>query len=144
MLVLVPSSTHKRDAEWDGPYTGRRKVGTVNYEVYMPDKRKKVRIFHVNMLRGWYYAKGTSYFINEHEEETSDNDEEMPQLLWDTPKGTWQDVVMGKDLDEHQRQDLSNLLAKFTDVLSDDPDKTRVINHSINTWTIYTCKTVAL
>ena len=120
MLVLEPSSTHKLHAEWAGPYTVRRKVGTVNYEVYMSDKGKKVRIFHVNMLRGWYHAKGTSCFINEHEEETSDTDEEIPQLLSDTPKGTWQDVLMSKDLNEQQRQDLSDLLAEFSDVLSNE------------------------
>ena len=65
-----------------------------------------MRTFHDNMLRGWYHTKGTSYFINEHEEETSDNDEEIPQLLSDTPKGTRHDVVMGKDLEEQRRQRL--------------------------------------
>ena len=87
------------------------------------------------MLRGWYHAKGTSYFINKHEEETSDNDEENPQLLSNTPKGTWQDVVMGKDLDKQQPQGLSNLLAKFSDVLSEDPGKIHVISHCIDTGT---------
>ena len=78
----------------------RQKFGTVNYEVHTPDKRKKVRIFHVNILRGWYHAKGTSFFNNEQEEGTPDSDEEIPQLLSDVPKGTWQEVVMGKDPDE--------------------------------------------
>ena len=135
VLVLLPSSTHKLHAEWTGPNTVRRKVGAVNYEVYMPDKRMKVRVFHVNMLRGWYHAKGTSCFTNEQDEETSDSDEEIPQLLSVTSKGTWRDVVMGKDLDEQQLQDFSNLLAEFSDVLSDDPGKTHVISHCIDTGT---------
>ena len=61
MLVPMPTSTHKLHAEWTGPYRVRLKVGAVNCEVCMPDNRKKVRIFHVNMLKGWYHAKGTSF-----------------------------------------------------------------------------------
>lgn len=72
----------------------------------IPDKRKKVSIFHVNMLRQWYHAKPTSYFNNERDEELSDSDEEILQLLSDTSIGTRQDVVMGKEQDEQQRQDL--------------------------------------
>ena len=29
-------------------------MGPVNYEVDMTDKRKKIRLFHVNMLRKWH------------------------------------------------------------------------------------------
>ena len=42
---------------------------------------------------------------------------------------------MGKDLDETQRQDLTNLLAKFRDVLSYDPGKMHVISYCIDTGT---------
>ena len=42
---------------------------------------------------------------------------------------------MGKDLDEQQRKGLSSLLAEFSDVLSDDPGKSRVIDHCIDTGT---------
>ena len=59
MLVPLLTSTHKLHAEWNRTYTVRWKVRAVNYEVHMPDKRKKVSIFHVNMQRGWYHAKET-------------------------------------------------------------------------------------
>ena len=80
-------------------------------------------------------CKRDSYFNNEQEEGAPDSDEEIPQLLSDVPKGTWQEVVKGKDPDEMQRQDLMNLLAQFSDVLSDDPGKTHVISHCIDTGT---------
>ena len=42
---------------------------------------------------------------------------------------------MGKELDEMQRRYLMNLLAEFSDVLSDDLGKTHVISHCIDTGT---------
>ena len=39
VLVLLPSSTDKLSAEWQGPYPIERKVGKVDYEVNMGDKR---------------------------------------------------------------------------------------------------------
>ena len=54
MLVLLPTSTSKLLAQWQGPYEVLRKVGKENYEVFMAGRRKKKQIFHINMLRKWY------------------------------------------------------------------------------------------
>ena len=54
VLVLLPTSTNKMLARWQGPYEVARRCGKVNYEVRMCDRRKQHRIFHVNMLRVWY------------------------------------------------------------------------------------------
>ena len=48
---VLPSSADKLSAEWQGPYPIERKVSKVDYEVNMGDRRKKLRVFHVNMLR---------------------------------------------------------------------------------------------
>ena len=42
VLVLLPSSTNKLSAEWQGPYSIERKVGKVDYEVNMGDRRKEL------------------------------------------------------------------------------------------------------
>ena len=40
VLILLPTSTKKLLAQWQGPYPIVRKVGKVNYKVDMKDKSK--------------------------------------------------------------------------------------------------------
>ena len=61
VLVLLPTSQKKLQAAWQGPYNVTRKVGTVDYEVYMHDKKKRKRIFHINMLKPWYTNEKVIY-----------------------------------------------------------------------------------
>ena len=49
MLVLLPSSTNKLLAQWQGPYEVLEQVGSVDYMIDMHDRRKRRKIFHVNM-----------------------------------------------------------------------------------------------
>ena len=51
VLVLLPTSSNKSLAHWQGPYYVIRKVGRVSYEIDMPNKRKRRKVFHVNMLK---------------------------------------------------------------------------------------------
>ena len=49
--MLLPTTSNKLLAHWQGPYCVIRKVGKVNYEIVMPNKRKRRKVFHVNMLK---------------------------------------------------------------------------------------------
>ena len=60
VLVLLPTSTHKLLAQWQGPYDVVKKINKVIYEVEMQNKRKRLRRFHINMLRKWYEPLATS------------------------------------------------------------------------------------
>ena len=51
VLVLLPTSTSKFLAQWQGPYRVVRRIGDVDYEVDMIGRKKRRRIFHVNMLK---------------------------------------------------------------------------------------------
>ena len=51
VLVLLPMSPHKLRAQWQGPYSIVEKNGEANYVVDMRDNNKRLRTFHVNMLR---------------------------------------------------------------------------------------------
>ena len=57
VLVFLPDSAAKLDSKWQGPYSIVRKINEVNYVVNMADKRKKHRVFHINMLKEWYNRK---------------------------------------------------------------------------------------
>lgn len=37
-----------------------RKVGSVTYKLYMPDRRKKHQVFHVNLLKEWFDRPASS------------------------------------------------------------------------------------
>ena len=52
VLVLLPTSTQKLHAQWEGPYTVKRPVGKATYKVTMPERRPNV-VFHINSLRKW-------------------------------------------------------------------------------------------
>ena len=51
VLVLLPTSSDKLLAQWQGPYQVLQRVGKVNYLIDMQDKR---RVFHVNMLKDFH------------------------------------------------------------------------------------------
>ena len=75
VVVLLPTSTHKLRAQWQGPYTVVRKIGDVNYMVDMKDKEKRHRAFHINVLKRWYEPKNCLYL-----QEPEESREELP--LW--------------------------------------------------------------
>ena len=53
VLVLMPAAHSKLEAQWQGPYTIAEKVTDVTYKIHTPEKRKKSRILHVNLLSPW-------------------------------------------------------------------------------------------
>ena len=54
VLLLLPSSTKKFLAQWQGPYSVTRHVGKVNYEIEMPDKGGRKQVFYVKYLRKFH------------------------------------------------------------------------------------------
>lgn len=82
VLVLLPTSAAKLEAQWQGPYKISKVVGRVNYLVHLHDKRKSKRIFHVNMLREWHSPLSNAYLTQAGEDE----EEEIPS--WKEEGGT--------------------------------------------------------
>ena len=109
VLVLLPTSTSKLIAQWQGPYEVKRRIGKLNYEVDMCDKQKRKRIFHVNMLRQWHRRSHTSYLAEEVIREEYE-DEDIP--LWDGGESDTQPVI-NKELSGKQKGELGKLLKEF-------------------------------
>ena len=65
VLVLLPTSSSKLLAQWQGPYEIIKPVGKVNYQVQMHDHRKKTRILHVNMLQRSHTPSSPNYLTKE-------------------------------------------------------------------------------
>ncbi|KYO26197.1 hypothetical protein Y1Q_0002005 [Alligator mississippiensis] len=52
VLVLIPATSSKQLAMWQGPFTFIRQVGSVDYEVRKPGHRREQQQ-HVNRLKEW-------------------------------------------------------------------------------------------
>jgi len=72
-LVLLPTDSKKLLSQWQGPYKIVKRIGRVNYQIEMHDRRKQQRIFHVNMLWPWYTATSNSYLSAEIVEDDQDD-----------------------------------------------------------------------
>ena len=135
VLVLLPTSSNKLLAEWQGPYTILRCRGRVgsgcacqlhtSYEVDMHNRRKRKRIFHVNMLHEWHTQNADSFLADE----VSDEGEDI--VHWD---GTEDDQpIINECLTSREMLDLQQLLRVFGDILRDQPGCTTITQHHIDT-----------
>ena len=127
VLILLPSSSSKLLAQWQGPYEVVKKVGKVNYMVRLHDRRKKDRTYHVNMLRKWHVPTSCSYFMHAETEEELD---EIPSWNDSTKGGS---PTLGSQLEATQRTELHDLLKEFEDVFNAQPGKTTLAEHQIET-----------
>ena len=59
VLVLLPTSSSKLEAQWQGRYKVLKKVSDVTYVVHMHNKHKGKRTFHVNLLKKWHSTPDT-------------------------------------------------------------------------------------
>ncbi|KAL5506395.1 hypothetical protein EMCRGX_G008021 [Ephydatia muelleri] len=116
VLVLLPTVTNKLMAKWQGPYCVKAKVTPMTYEIDMSDKKKRQRIFHVNMLKGW----NTPTTVCLAAEEMEDG-EEIP--LW---KEESEEPKINEKLTQKQKKELDALRTEFGDVMSDLPGKTEM------------------
>ncbi len=51
VLVLLPTSSSKLLAKWQGPFEVTRRVGDLNYEVVQTDRSGARQIYHLNLLK---------------------------------------------------------------------------------------------
>lgn len=116
VLMLLPSSTSKVLAQWQGPHLHvvTRRVGNDNYEVNMFDKQKRQQVFHVNTLHQWRSPVDLASLTTEVMDSGEDSDDNV--VAWDGD-GRGEQPTAGKRLDHQQRVDLQHLLKEYDDIL---------------------------
>ena len=132
VLVLLPTSTSKLLAQWQGPYPVIRSVGSVNYQIDMVGKRKRKRIFHVNMLQKWNTPTSTVFWAKEEESPEAVHEEE-DVVLWKDGDSNEEKSSYGEQLTEQQLKQLQGVLTDFKDVLYSEPGQTDLVEHTIET-----------
>ena len=100
-------------------------MGKVNYLIDMQDRRKRKRVFHVNMLKDFHVRENQGCFVEEIQEEA-----DIPS--WRSGEAG-QVVDMGEGLDSGQKKELKELLGRFAKVFSNKPGKTTLYEHRIHT-----------
>eukprot|EP00731_Ephydatia_muelleri_P001970 Em0001g1970a len=131
VLVLLPTSNNPLLAQWQGPYKVVKAVGKVNYCVDMHDRRKRHRVFHVNMLRE-FYPDNHQQVVGWAEDMETDLQEEIP--VWkDGEAVTLDSCHMGEQLTPEQKTELCTLLKEVSGVMSNIPGVTRMAEHRIET-----------
>ena len=133
VLVLLPSSTSKLLASWQGPYVVKKRLSDVTYEVDMSDKKKRKRIFHVNMLRAWHTPQVTQSLWAGNEEEVEDDTEGDDLVVWNSDAEASKQLMINEQLEDSQKIELLALLKEFDDVLQNTPGKTNLVEYRIHT-----------
>ena len=149
VLVFLPEGPGKFESKWQGPYTIVRKEDELNYEIDMPDKRKSLRLIHVNMIKKYYNRQQAEVvkqcycvtgLVEDIGLESNYDDEDFTtQLVNDnlgpvyTQTQTWEDVKISDKISVEQKQEIQQIMAKHEKAFSDVPGKTDVITHKVIT-----------
>ena len=125
VLVLLPTSSSKLLAKWQGPFVVTRRMGDVNYEVLRSDRGDSTQIYHLNLLKKFNEVVPVSLASL-----VPERDEFGPEV----PKAGVSAVAgLGDHLSGAQQADVAKLQRQFADVFSPLPGRTRLIEHHIVT-----------
>ncbi|XP_075768997.1 uncharacterized protein LOC142821566 [Pelodiscus sinensis] len=124
VLVLLPSRESKLLARWQGPFEVVWRIGTVDYEVRLPGRRREVRLYHINLLKEWKTAEGLLVTPYPPEPELGPAVEDL--------QGEAQ-VTMGPELNPVQRGELQRVAQRFAPFFSTQPSRVHTTHHHIAT-----------
>lgn len=114
VLVLLPMSSSKLLAKWQGPFVVTQHGGDLDYEVWRADRGSACQIFHLNLLKHWNEVTSVELAAAVSAEE----DLGVKAAISINPFAL---VTGGDHLSLLQITDLARLQADFADVLSNAP-----------------------
>lgn len=140
VLVCLPVRGNPLQAKYAGPYKIVQRLGTVDYLVSTPNRRKIQRICHINMLKPYVerhtmltntclsddsidVTTGDAVLLSELSDETGSN---MGPSVFDVDSGFVLD-----HLEPEYKAQLKTLLIKYEDIFNDMPGRTNLGYHSI-------------
>lgn len=127
VLLLLPSSSSKLLAKWQGPFVVTKKTGPTTYEVFHPEKGKQKQTYHANLLKAWEERRSlspnTSLLAHQVVEE---DDSEGVVEDWNQPAKVDLSHLEGK-----KPVDLQIIFDTFPQLLPQQPGLTDVGQHVI-------------
>ncbi|CAM4612755.1 unnamed protein product [Leuciscus chuanchicus] len=126
VLVLLPTSSSKLLAKWQGPFEVTRRIGDLNYEVARTDRGGAHQVYHLNLLKKWSEVESVMLAtVVSGEVDLGPEASLKTQSLALAPGGD--------HLSPSQLSDVKKLQAEFADVFSPLPGRTDLIQHHVET-----------
>ncbi len=148
VLVLLPIPGSALQAKFSGPYVIEQKLSETDYVVGTPDRRRKRRVCHVNMLKPYVAREVTKPTLLSATEckpcvpvvsDCVPVDEDLVLAEPQTPGVRLNNSAMLDNIDSHlsylpkkQREDIVKLLQKYPTLFSDVPGRTTMMSHDID------------
>uniref|UniRef100_A0A669CS17 ribonuclease H n=1 Tax=Oreochromis niloticus TaxID=8128 RepID=A0A669CS17_ORENI len=141
VLTLLPVPGSSLQAKFSGPYTVQAKLSDTDYVIDTPERRKKCRVCHINMMKP-YFAGGVSTVATvgvpglEARYDPVNDD-----LVFGWAEGCARlrnsEILSDlrshlKDLDDDVQDDVCQLIENHLDLFSDTPSCTTVLEHDID------------
>lgn len=148
VLVLLPIPGTALQAKFTVPYTVEKKLSETNYIISTPDRRKKTRVCHINMLK--------SYIVSDTAQEPLNPGTltKVPTVLTAAYLSPEDDLIVNEDrmsamrlnnsailanldyqldyLAQHQRSSIVELINEYPNLFSDVPSQTTILTHDID------------
>ena len=128
VLIMLPTDHNKLLMRWKGPYVVTEKVGETDYRIRIG---KHMKVFHINMLKRYVqrapFAVGAaaSFVDVNHDEDVAE------RLDFCSVSETGDQVKFGSDLSSQQIDDLKQLMSRYSEIFSDMPGNTSLVEHTI-------------
>ena len=141
VLVLLPMPGNPLQAKFTGPYTIHSRLNSVDYVINTPDHRRGKQVCHVNMIKPYFDREATVLCVQEVKDSEKigekDVDPVSEYIEQTSPQPMKNSDALNKideklsHLTEAQRQEMKELLAEYSDVFSDVPGRTEVLEQEI-------------
>ena len=142
VLVLLPIAGSALSAKFSGPYVVKEKISDTNYVIHTPDRRRKTRVCHINMLK-LYHARPASHLhavspsasaliVADAEPVPEDVPCQSPGVRLQNSQMLQEMPLHLTHLNEQQRDDLTKLFCEFPSLFNDSPTQTSVLTHDID------------
>lgn len=150
VLALLPVLGQPLQAKYSGPYRINKKISATDYVINTPDRWKKQRLCHLNLLKP-YHQREEEQELGEETEQTetggmvpvclvsadpSDTEVGDPLTVTDLWRGNqlaWAEMAEKlAHLPADQYREVSALLGRYPTVFRDTPGRTRAACHDID------------
>ena len=139
VLVLLPIPGNVLSAKYSGPYVIKRQISDTDYVVQTPDRGKKKRVCHINMLKDYYEREEKSAVLVTTINSTQEDEKEdfNIQTSGSSFKLTNSEILNNLDeklshLEPQQRLEVKEIFASFSSVFPDVPSRTSVLHHDVD------------
>lgn len=141
VLVVLPVVGSALSARFSGPYVVERRVSDTNYLILTPERRRKTRLCHVNMLKPFHVRQGVSQPVLttsvQSTEVVNEEDLEEPCVAQQSGRLSNSEILSNVNsylsyLSDDQRTDVRDLLQAYSPLFGDVPSRTTVLEHDLD------------